>query len=475
MAVGLAAVGFMHSLRLTGPPSFGRIVTSPLGTSIVAFGLVAAVWLQLRTQGGHLYPHVTSTVLLTAGMVLSAAAVTLTGPDRSEVERLARVEGTHRRSVVAIGLVPLILLGGYTLVGATTHPPDDALTTRPLGDDASLAMAPHGDLVATAPYEESAVHIWSVDPFTTRELFTVAANSPDAMAFSDDSSRLATVGSDIRIWDTVTAQLVSRAEFAPGVYVGVIGGIAWSPDASFVVVSAWGDDYLTGGFSLVIDASTGAVVHVVPGGLEVAHSPAGNLFAVQGDARLDVWRYDADGIELAFTDLGEDCGRNLAWSPGTDGLLAYRCLGSLRVARPADGSEPYRYPMTDLVAQSAGNTAWAPDASRVVFATRQQNDASQVCRIAVADLRSGDLSTLLSRQAPCGFGETAWSEDGQTIFVGDGADVVQFDVDLANESRRLRGHRAEVRIAKLVRWQAVLYILSLSSDGVFKSFELLGD
>jgi hypothetical protein len=226
----------------------------------------------------------------------------------------------------------------------------------------------------------------------------------------------------------------------------------------------------------LIDASTGAVIQALPGGLEVAHAPTGQMFAVQGDAEVDVWRYDEHGIEPAFTDRGEDCGRGLAWSPGTEGLLAYRCLGSLRVVRPTDGSEQFRYPMTDLMAQSAGNTAWAPDASRVVFATRQQNDAAQVCGIAVADLRSGDLSTLLSRQGQlCGFGETSWSEDGRAIFVGDGADVVQFDVDLANESRRLRGQQSEVRIAKLVRWQGVLYILSLSDDGVFKSFELLGD
>jgi Tol biopolymer transport system component len=472
IVVGLAAVGSMHSLRLCGPPSFGRIVSSPLVTSTLAFVLVAAVWLQLRTQRGHLYAHATSTVLMTAGMVLSATLITLTGPERGEVERLARVEGTHRRAVVAIGVVPVVLLGGYAVVGATSHPPDDALITRPLGDDASYAMAPRGDLVATAAYGESAAHIWSVDPFTTRELFTVAANSPDAMAFSDDSSRLATVGSDIRIWDTVTAQLVSRAAFPPDLYTGVIGGIAWSPDGKYVVVSAWGADYHTGGFSYVVDASSGAVVHEVPDGLEVAHAPTGDMFAVQGDARLDVWRYDESGIELTFTDQGEDCGRSLAWSPDTDGLLAYRCLGSLRVVRPADGSERFRYPMTDLVAQSAGNTAWAPDASRVVFATRQQNGDAQTCRIAVADLRSGDLSTLLSRQEPCGFGETSWSEDGHAIFVGDGRDVVRYDTDLARESRRLRGHPSDVRIAKVVESNGAQYLLSISSDGVFKSFDL---
>ena len=475
MVVGLAAVGLMHSLRLSGPPSLGRIMTSPLVTSIVAFVLVAALWLQLRSGQGQLYAHAISTALMTAGMVVSAAVITLTGPERGEVERLAWVEGTHRLSVVAIGLVPVVLLGAYAVVDATSHPPDDALTTRAFGDDASHAMAPRGDLVATSAYDESAAHIWSVNPFTTQELYSVAANAPDAMAFSDDSSRLATVGSDIRIWDTVTAQLVSRAEFAPGVYVGVIGGIAWSPDARFVVVSAWGDDFHNGGFSLVVDATSGEVVGEVPDGLEVAHAPTGNLFAVQGDARVDVWRYDADGVELAFTDLGEDCGRNLAWSSGTHGLLAYRCLGSLRVVRPADGSQQFRYPMTDLVAQSAGNTAWAPDASRIVFATRHQNGATQTCRISVADLRSGDVSNLLSWEGPLCYSDTAWSEDGNEIFVSDGRDIVRFDVDLARESRRLRGHRTDVQIAKLMRWEGQLYMLSISSDGSFKTFELLGE
>lgn len=470
--LGLGAVGAVHSLRLTGSPAVGRTLTSPIGTSAVALVLVLALWLKLRTSGDHLYPHATSSVLIDAGLVLTAAVVTFAGPDRSEVERLARIEGAHRRGIIAIGLVPLVLVGGYVLSKATSRRADDALTTRPLGNG-RVAMSPRGDLVATTAYQESAAHVWSVDPFTTRELFTVAANAPEAMAFSDDSSRLVTVGEDIRIWDTMTAQLVSRAAFPTGAYQGVIGGIAWSPDAAFVVIADWGSDSRGGSYSLVVDAATGAVVHTMKGGIEIAHAPTGHLVAIQGDARLDVWRYDATKIESVFTDQGQDCGRSPAWSVGADQLLAYRCIGSLRVVRPADGSQKFRYPMTDLVGEFAGHTAWAPDAMRVAFATRAKSGASQICRLAVADVRSGDLSsTPFTGTGYCGFDDTTWSADGRTMFVCDGNDVVEYDVGAGRKSRRLRGQRSDVRSARVVTSRGAPYVLSISTDGVFKSFAL---
>jgi WD40 repeat protein len=220
--------------------------------------------------------------------------------DHVKRERVLRLEG-HVWPVMAVACST----GGKTYASASRDESirlwDSAgthLRTIEKGASRTLAIAPEGDLVASA-VAGGAVNLWST---TTGELIRALALPEDkrgnvwplCVSFSADSKRLAVSYNDgaVRIWDVAHGKKLAGyfepadAQYRPGALK--FDAIAWSPTEE--VLAAAGSD----GRVYLLDAATGArratlIGHDAPV-VSLAWHAGGKLLVSGGeDAVVYVW------------------------------------------------------------------------------------------------------------------------------------------------------------------------------------------
>ncbi len=249
------------------------------------------------------------------------------------------------------------------------------------------------------------------DAATGEQLLTLQNefNGPvHGISFHPNGSRLATASEDglVRIWDTVTGELLFRFTAHVGGNSGGNEGaldVAYSPDGARLATA--GADRL----AKVWDAVTGEELLVLEGhttGLfRVVYNGDGRYLATASDANnatTNIW--DANSGQLIHS-LGPNPGRawGLAFSPDSQLVATGGAGGFLKVWDVATGEEA-----SPLTGQSSefGSVLFTPDGQRLI--------TSGVNGVTIWDLASG---TELLNLAPINSKGAALTQDGRQLYV----------------------------------------------------------
>ena len=250
-------------------------------------------------EGGLLWDVVTSTLISTLHHNSDIASVRFS-PDGSTIA--GGHSGIHR--------APLVLWDGAT--GAfkkALHPTERGIR--------NVAYSPDGTILACAT-TDGRVILWDVAAGLAIDTFVVfEGNTPNVVAYSPDGKTIAVAAArKVSIWDAATGR---RRHFLSG-HIDSIRSIAYSPDSS--TVATGGDD----GTVRFWNASTGALRHTITGHTNevnaVAYSPDGDTLAIGGAYSVNtVGLWDVatntlkNSLEIDTADFGWSYVVSLAFSP----------------------------------------------------------------------------------------------------------------------------------------------------------------
>lgn len=180
-----------------------------------------------------------------------------------------------------------------------------------------LAMAPDGDLIATA-HENSNIIIWNAQTIKSENILTKHSSRVYSVAFNPDGKTLASASDDntLRIWDAKTGE---QKKVLTG-HTGGVKSVVFSPDGetlasgdsdSFIIL--W--DIATGGIKRKLNGHSASVLSLV-------FSPDVNILASAGaDNVINLW--DVNSGELRKTLNGHtNQVRDITFSPDGETLAS---------------------------------------------------------------------------------------------------------------------------------------------------------
>ena len=226
-------------------------------------------------------------------------------------------------------------------------------------DGTRIALGGEYNLVRSNP---SQVNAAIIDAVTLRPIFTLSAGKPEtspgvlAIAWSPDSTRLATASGETQVWNATTGKQLLNLN--RGVSI-----LAWSPDGRYLVTdSGEGDEYN----AHVWDAQSGALLTTYRGHTNfiqaAAWSPDSSRVVTGGlEPKVQVW--DArTGKHLLTYDAGPYGVNAVAWSPDGSRIASAGISGDVHVWNATTGELVFLYKGHP---QQVNALAWSPDGTRI--------------------------------------------------------------------------------------------------------------
>jgi WD40 repeat protein/serine/threonine protein kinase len=292
----------------------------------------------------------------------------------------------------------LVVAASGEVIQIHEFPSGNWLTNIPfkVGWNSRIAVSPKDDYLATLDRGIGVIRIWNMR--TGSVLASLTHGSTEALCWSADGQRLATVGEDrtLRIWDVKTArelQSYSTASFSP------VAALAFSRDDKTLVAGT------TKGKAVLLDAASGAVKRTFRTSGETVHllefSPDGRNLLIgsllhesdPGDCR--VWNLEQEEP----LDLGKSAVA-VSFSPDSQRLLVTDANGTVRLWDLDQRAEVERF--------SAGaHSAQLLRDGRIFIARR---DGIKICQA-----RQGSMMQL--RGYPSALRTLAFSPDSRWLVV----------------------------------------------------------
>jgi len=309
-------------------------------------------------------------------------------------------------------------------------PSSRVLHTRRLASSAARSVAWSGDGRRIAAAGDSGVSVWDAELAGPALVLRGTVPFATVVAWSPAGDRLA-AGSDdgkVRIWDTLSGELVGRLE---RLHAGWVNALAW--DQGGRRIASVSQD----GSLKILDAATGRELLSRPaphGGplLAVAWSLDGKLLATAGaDRAVTVW--DAVGQPLRTWRGHRATVRALTWSAAGDQLASAGDDGAVKLwtpLAPDDGS------MLLELSAPVKSVAWSPNGPLLAVL-----DLDGTIQVWDAD----SSQKLRSWEEPMGRAQAvAWDCSGRRLAATRGATVLILGLDRDYEPLVLDDHDGPV-------------------------------
>ncbi len=249
-------------------------------------------------------------------------------------------------------------------------------------DVLDVAWSPDGTRIASADFVARVI-IWNAA--NGREVLTYDRHwpgTPDnpvwSLSWSPDSKLIASLGTDMQIWDAATGELLLRGGEGSG------WGIAWSPDGSklaccgpehTIAVHTFQDGSLTP--LAVFNGHTDFI-------LAIAWSPDGTRIVSAGDeAVVYMWESTTGQLQMTYHEhdddtlvIDEDEGEAtsvivhaLAWSPDGTRIASGGSDGTIHIWDARTGQHIFSYTEHEFV---ISDVAWSPDGARIASASQDE-------------------------------------------------------------------------------------------------------
>lgn len=340
-----------------------------------------------------------------------------------ETLRHIGIEPGGRRGSAVPG-VPLEMRCLWPAIDQTLLVPKGILDDKPT----RVVWSPDGRFIAAASTTGAAFFVSIDDPRRVRRIAAGTAAVED-VAFSPDSTRLATVSADgVHVWDAGSQQPVAAAAVPPARWERV----AFRPDGRQIAATA------ADGRLVIVDAETGQTVamparHTAPVS-SLAYSPDGaRLLTASHDSSVRIWNADTGTKLHQLITIRRKPFRCGAFSPDGTRVAAGDVGGGVRVWDAVSGR-----PLSDVLEPGAAvrALAFSPDGTRLAVGDERGiatvRDAAALEHV-VATL--GGHGKLLS--------SVVWSPDGRRLATAshDRHRMIHlWDAADGKEIRVLRGH-----------------------------------
>lgn len=347
-------------------------------------------------------------------------------------QKKSRMSSFGRRiSVLVAVLVMAVLVGSLVFVISAAH---QQTAQRPNNTTRTGAAQTSTDAFGKTVYTKS-------DTSTS-----FASTGFNELAWSPDSTRVASLADGVQIWDATTGKHQITVSMPTNVFASY--ALAWSPNSQLVAVG-------TNAGILIVNGQTGAIVHTYPvstiantlpsagsGTLLSAHMPASGGMGVRGLA----WSHDGSSLAVAISD--GPTGRIQVLNPQTGAVdytlpvtgnyvpvvISWSADGKYMAAGvfnteagagpgqppvPADQQNEIRVWNTatkQVVFQHTGGSnsnsvAWSPKSDTLAFGALQGNTFPEQMLLTLWNASTSQLTTYQDRAS----GPLAWSPDGKYI------------------------------------------------------------
>ncbi len=311
------------------------------------------------------------------------------------------------------------------------HP--DAPTLQIGPSLSAVAFSPDGKYLATvASPNESQIKIWDLTGGRLLRSLSGHASGVGGLAFSRDSTRLATAGKDgtARVWDVATGKQLRmlRGHTAP------VSRVAFSPDGTRLATAS--EDKTM----RIWEAATGKEVRVIS-------TPS-------TEARCVAWSPDGQRLAAGHSIFGSML--NFALTVFSRGKLTSSLLGVWDAQTGRKVFSLQSGPIMNAV-------AWSPD-------SRQLASASEDERVRVWDAATGREVLTLTEQSHS-TSALAWSPDGKWLAsAGEDPVIRVWDARAGTERVALKGSRA--RLIGLAFSPVSHHLVGAGDNGTVQSWDL---